>query len=394
MFKVARGFFRTDSVLKTPHAPGTLLPVTRRLFPSLAMGLALLFCARAAPAHPTPFSYLDLRLHENGVTGSLVVHVYDAAYELEVSSPESLLGPQTARDRADLVGLLVPRLTLLVDGRAAHVQWGDIDLVPGRQSLRLSFTVPGGRPARLQVQALLFPYDPAHQTFLNIYEDDALKSQAILDVRRDRADYYSGTAQGRWAVVRTFVLSGIEHILIGPDHVLFLVGLLLLGGSIGRLALIVTAFTIGHSLTLSLAVLNIFSPSARLVEPLIALTIIVVGADNLLVLRASRAKGPKAKDIRAWLAAAFGLIHGFGFASVLKEFGLPPAALGFSLFAFNLGVEIGQLFIVGVVTGSLILLRRRRPTWGDPVARAGSIAVILAGLYWFLERTFFSGGLL
>ena len=86
--------------------------------------------------------------------------------------------------------------------------------------------------------------------------------------------------QGRLAVIRTFVLSGIKHILIGPDHILFLIGLLLLGGSLSRLALIVTAFTIGHSITLSLAALDILSPPARFIEPLIALTIVVVGADN------------------------------------------------------------------------------------------------------------------
>ena len=87
--------------------------------------------------------------------------------------------------------------------------------------------------------------------------------------------------------------------------------------------MIVTSFTIGHSITLSLAALDIVSPSARFIEPLIALTIVVVGADNLLVLRGTKGEADKASDIRAWLAVAFGLIHGFGFAYVLKEFGLP-----------------------------------------------------------------------
>ena len=107
--------------------------------------------------------------------------------------------------------------------------------------------------------------------------------------RRQTVEYYAGSTQGRLAVVRTFVLSGIEHILIGPDHILFLIGLLLLGGTLARLALIVTAFTIGHSITLSLAALDILSPPAYFIEPLIALTIVVVGADNLLVLRAQAA---------------------------------------------------------------------------------------------------------
>ena len=87
---------------------------------------------------------------------------------------------------------------------------------------------------------------------------------------------------------------------------------------------------------------------------------------------------------------AFGLIHGFGFAYVLKEFGLPPAALGWSLFAFNLGVEIGQLLIVGVVAGALLMVRRSSAALARQVAVVGSIAVIVAGAYWFVERVFFT----
>jgi len=93
-------------------------------------------------------------------------------------------------------------------------------------------------------------------------------------------------------------------------------------------------------------------------------------------------------DLRPWLAVAFGLIHGFGFAYVLKEFGLPQAALGWSLFAFNLGVEIGQLLIVGVVAGTLILVRRQSDAAFRKLALIGSVAVILTGTYWFLERLF------
>src|SRR4029078_2165494 len=99
-------------------------------------------------------------------------------------------------------------------------------------------------------------------------------------------------------------------ILIGPDHVLFLIGLLLLGGSVARLALIVPAFTLGHIITLSLAALDIVSPPSRLVEPLIALTIIVVGADNLLVLRGDTGAQGKSGVIRAWLCAGIGIAYG------------------------------------------------------------------------------------
>lgn len=351
-----------------------------------------LLCTTTASAHPAPFSYLDLRLNARGVTGTLVVHDLDAAHDLGIAQADSLLDPAVAAKHRDaLVAILSPRIAIAFNGRPVTITWGAIDVVPERQSVRLAFTIVDPPPGHTAINAYVFPYDPIHQTFINLYEDDELTLQAILDASRQRVDYYAGTTQGRLAVIRTFVVSGIEHIMIGPDHILFLVGLLLLGGTFAKLALIVTAFTIGHSITLSLAALDILSPPAYFIEPLIALTIVVVGADNLLVLRARLAPVAPvspAADIRAWLAAIFGLIHGFGFAYVLKEFGLPQAALGWSLFAFNLGVEIGQLLIVVVVAGALILLRRHSAGAARLVATLGSIAVIAAGVYWFIERVF------
>ena len=348
-----------------------------------------LLCAITAYAHPAPFSYLDLRLNASGVTGTLVVHDLDAAHDLGITAADTLLDPAVAaRHRDALVALLSPRIRIQFDGRTVPIAWGAIDVVPERQSVRLAFTIADAPPGHTVIHAYVFPYDPIHQTFINLYEDDALTLQAILDASRQRVEYYGGTTQGRLAVIRTFVLSGIEHIMIGPDHILFLIGLLLLGGTLTKLTLIVTAFTLGHSITLSLAALDIVSPPAYFIEPLIALTIVVVGADNLLVLKASPDQPKAATDIRAWLAAAFGLIHGFGFAYVLKEFGLPQAALGWSLFAFNLGVEIGQLMIVVVVAGALILLHKRSVAAARIVATVGSIAVIAAGVYWFIERVF------
>ena len=360
------------------------------------VGFLVAVVALAAPsaeAHPAPFSYLDFHLSRSGVSGTLVVHEFDAAQYLKIESPDLLLDPQTvARHRETLLAALAPRLSLLADGRSVEIAWGAVEPIPDRLSLRFAFSVAGERPAHLRVQALLFPYDPMHQTFVNVYEDGALVHQDILDVHRQTADYYSGTPQGRLAVVKTFVLSGIEHILIGRDHVLFLIGLLLLRGSMSRLALIVTAFTLGHSVTLSLAALDLVSPPSRLIEPLIALTIVIVGADNLMVLRGASDPRHPAKDIRAWLAAAFGLIHGFGFATVLREFGLPRSALGWSLFAFNVGVEIGQLAIVVVVASSLAALSQRSPLWAIRAAYAGSVLVSVAGAFWFVQRTFFPAG--
>jgi hydrogenase/urease accessory protein HupE len=226
----------------------------------------------------------------------------------------------------------------------------------------------------------MFPYDPVHQTFVNVYDGDALAQQAILTRDRQQVEYFAGTRQGALAVVRKFVPSGIHHILIGPDHLLFLVGLLLLGGSLRRLVVVVSAFTLAHSVTLSLAALNIVSPPAWLVEPAIALSIVYVGADNLTV-RGGR-------DVRVWIAFAFGLIHGFGFANVLREMDLPARALGWSLFAFNLGVEIGQLAVVLAVASMVAMVRNRSEVAARRLAVAGSVVVIAAGAFWFIERVF------
>src|SRR5262249_54971682 len=140
---------------------------------------------------------------------------------------------------------------------------------------------------------------------------------------------------------------------------------------------------VAHSVTLSLAALNLINPPARIIEPAIALSIVFVGADNLLV------KG--GRDVRAWIAFGFGFVHGFGFASVLREMGLPSRALGWSLFSFNVGVEIGQLLVVGTVASLLAMLRARSQRAGQQLAVAGSIVVVAAGAFWFVQRVFFPG---
>jgi hydrogenase/urease accessory protein HupE len=237
----------------------------------------------------------------------------------------------------------------------------------------------------ISLSALMFPYDTNHQTFVNVYESDTLTSQLILDRNHTQTEYFAGTRQGTLAVIRKFIPAGIHHILIGPDHLLFLVGLLLLGGSIRRLTMVVTSFTIAHSITLSLAALNIFTPPARIIEPAIALSIVYVGADNLL------AQG--GRDVRAWIAFAFGFIHGFGFANVLREMELPGRALGWSLFSFNFGVEIGQLLVVVTVASAFAALRARSEWARRRLVYAGSILVIIAGAFWFVQRVFFPAGI-
>ncbi|HSL21025.1 MAG TPA: HupE/UreJ family protein [Vicinamibacterales bacterium] len=357
--------------------------------------LALACLAAAVPAahaHPSPFSYLDVRLEASSggpagsrLEGRVVVHVYDLAHDLHVDAARLADPPFLAAWREAIIALLDSRSAVLLDGRPLTRQWHLPEPLLDRQSVSVRFSAEGIRGAAVVgVRARLFPYDPAHQTFVNIYEDGALRLQAILDARNAERRHFTGTRQGRLALVVRFARSGIHHILIGPDHLLFLVGLLLLGGSLRRLIQIVTAFTLAHSATLSLAALAIVSPPSRLVEPAIALSIIYVGADNLLIGRG--------RDVRAWIAFTFGLVHGFAFAGVLGEMGLPRSAIGWSLLAFNVGVEIGQLFVVVAVAAALGALRRHNEAASRRIAFGGSTVVIAAGAFWFVQRVFFGGG--
>ena len=363
--------------------------VSRRAQIAVAAAFTIALAAAVSPAsaHPAPFSFVDVRVEPGGIDLTLVVHVFDAAYELKLDSPERLLDPAALQVRSrELTDLLRARLTIEVDGGALpQADWSEPEPVTDRQSLRFRARyATAASPGRLAVEATLFPYDPQHQTFVNVYEGGVLATQAILGRGRGRVEHFTGSRQGRQAVVQKFLPAGIHHILIGPDHLLFLVALLLLGGSLKRLAMIVSAFTLAHSVTLSVAALDIFSPPAAVIEPAIALSIICVGADNLLA-----RGGP---DLRGWMAFAFGFIHGFGFASVLRDMDLPPRALGWSLFSFNLGVEIGQLIVVTTVAAALTALRARSEAAGRRLVFAGSIVVIAAGAFWFVQRVFFPGG--
>ena len=341
-----------------------------------------------AAAHPVPFSYIDARVDPDGIDLTVVAHVFDLANDLRLQPPERLLDAATLGAHAAAINRLVGnRLEIAVDGAAlGQAAWSAPEALPDRQSVRLRTRYQLTRPAgSVTVSTVMFPYDPQHKTFLNVYENGEVSAQAILDSGRTTFQYFTGTRQGIRAVMERFLPAGVHHILIGPDHLMFLAGLLLLGGTFRQLLLVVTAFTLAHSITLSLAALGMVIPPPHAIEPAIALSVVYVGADNLLV----RAGG---RDTRAWVAFAFGLIHGFGFANVLRDMDLPTRALGWTLFSFNIGVEIGQLAVVGLLAAVFTWIRSRSEIAGRRLAVAGSVVVMLAGAFWFVQRVFFSGG--
>ena len=158
----------------------------------------------------------------------------------------------------------------------------------------------------------LFPFVANHQTYVNVYAGDRLLTQDVLTNDHRTARAFASGPTGAWAVLRTFIVAGVRHIAIGPDHILFVLGLLLLGGGLARILKVVTAFTLAHSLTLAIAALGWVHAPARVIEPAIALSIVFVAFETL------RSRG-RPTDLRAPLAFGFGLVHGFGFAGVLAD---------------------------------------------------------------------------
>ena len=212
-----------------------------------------------------------------------------------------------------------------------------------------------------------------HRHLANVHSESGT-SQAVLHARSDELRIgHAESVGGGFVGMLGF---GVEHILTGYDHLLFLLGLVLLGGRTRDLLAMVTAFTVSHSITLAMAALQWLVPSPSLIEPIIALTVAWVGVENFL----------KVDPTRRWrLTFVFGLIHGFGFAGALGEASIAAEQVPMSLLAFNLGVEAGQLLVLVAVVPALVLLRRlRSAAHGFAAANA---FIVLAGLAWFAERT-------
>lgn len=179
--------------------------------------------------------------------------------------------------------------------------------------------------------------------------------------------------------VAAYLWIGVEHILLGFDHLVFLLGLVIIGGRLRSLLFVVTAFTAAHSVSLALAVLGVVVPSGAVIEPLIALSIVYVGVENFVV---------KDADSRWRITAPFGFIHGFGFAGALAEVGVPPDAVAPALFLFNMGVELGQVAVLVVVLPVVWFAQRRAPRGFVRAGRVLSAGIVVLGVFWFVERVF------
>jgi len=260
----------------------------------------------------------------------------------------------------------------------------DVDTKGG--AVTWSTRVPyGGQP--VSVRQAIFPDDPAAKSLVTIYKDGRAIFDTIYDSKTVQLPEAGIQVPEAWHLrLLRFIGTGIHHIFIGIDHVCFVIGLVLLGGSIRGLLRMVTSFTIAHSITLALAALGIVNIPARIVEPLIAISITGIAIDNVFQLRRADTNVDTAWKHRVAATFAFGLLHGFGFAGALGTLNVRGTQLATGLLGFNIGVELGQLVIVLCIAPMVIMVSKKFPLPSRTMRIAGSIAIGLAGLFWFVQR--------
>jgi hydrogenase/urease accessory protein HupE len=215
-----------------------------------------------------------------------------------------------------------------------------------------------------------------HKQFCSVYDqENKLLTERMFTAESNALTIDLRTTSSHGKSILRFLLLGIEHIFTGYDHLAFLLALLLAGGSLRHNAKIITSFTVAHSLTLALATFGFITISPAIVEPIIAASVIFVGVENLFRRRVAA----------RWLVTfAFGLVHGLGFASVLRELGIGGDA-SVPLLSFNFGVELAQIAIAAIVL-PLVWRLEQRPSFTLKHVPALSLLITFAGLYWLLTR--------
>ena len=363
--------------------------------------LLLLLLAPTAWAHKPSDSYLTLRGEPAGVAVRWDIALRDLDYVLQLDRDGNgeLTWGEVRRRAPDIEKLAMDRLALSSQGTACPLQ-AAAPLMLDRHSdgtyAVLSLHAACAQLAgSLQVHySLFFDVDPSHRGLVQWTAPGSTEAQARVFASDTARQELQLTAPGAWETLRQYVVEGIWHIWIGFDHILFLLALLLpsvlvragrtwtptpsLKRACVEVLKVVTAFTLAHSITLSLAVLGLVSLPSRLVESVIAASVVLAALNNL--------RGTV--DRRRWVMAfVFGLVHGFGFASVLADLGLPQGALALALVGFNVGVELGQLAIVAVFL-PLAFALRTTGFYRVGVLRFGSLLVALLALWWFVQRAF------
>lgn len=349
----------------------------------MATASFLIACVVNAFAHDPGLSTASVRLRPEGIDIALVLAVKDAGelVNLDRNHADSAARLEQAAGEA---------LEIRINDQPAALTTAKCSFDDNNNvSLHLQFA---GRPAgELQIHSRwLAILPPGHRQFVSIQNAKGdMLAERLLSATADSATIKLAAADSpavqnsAAASSLDFLSLGLKHILIGYDHLLFLFSLLIVTRSVLATLKIITCFTVAHSITLALATFDLVQIPSRAVEPLIAASIIFVAIENLV--RGDQPKG------RYALVFIFGLIHGLGFASVLRELGVGTAGAGVAvpLVAFNLGVELGQLLVAALLV-PLIQWFSECPAFAKRWVPACSVATALAGGFWLIQRVCFN----
>jgi len=350
--------------------------------------IAALLVSASVGAHKASDAYLQLDASPRGLAlrWDIALRDLDAALALDADDDGRLTWGEVRAAWPRIDAYALPRLQ--IDGCPLHAVGRSLerrsDGAYAALQLASECVVANALPAIRY--SLLREVDPTHRGIARIER----VGQASVVRLLEPAEPIAAPSADRLAFLR----DGVHHILTGYDHVLFLLCLLLpavvrrapgggwqpverLSQAVLPVAGIVSAFTFAHSITLGLAAAKLVSWPAALIEPAIALTIVLAALDNIRPIFPVR---------RVVVTFCFGLIHGFGFAGVLGELNLPTSQFAWALLEFNLGLELGQLAIVVLATAALFVLRAR-PAYRPVVVRGGSLAALGVGVLWLVERT-------
>jgi hypothetical protein len=365
----------------------------------------LLLAAGPAQAHKPSDSYLVLGVEGASVRGQWDIALRDLEFALGLDGDGNgeITWGELKVKRKEVEAYALSRLKVFSNEKSCALAATDFlvdDHSDGAYAV-LRFAADcgaiGGRtataPATLEIEyRLFFDLDPTHRGLLRFERGGAVQT-GVLSPERPKLSLAAGEGS-RLAQFFDYLREGVWHIWIGFDHILFILSLLLpsvfilvnrewqpaprFADAFWEVFKVVTAFTIAHSITLSLAALSVISLPSRLVESTIALSVVLAALNNLR---------PVVTQRRWAVAFTFGLIHGFGFASVLTDLGLPQNALLLALVGFNLGVEAGQLAIVGAFL-PLAYALRRSAFYRRVLFVGGSALIVLVAAVWLIERAF------
>lgn len=377
-----------------------------RLWSGFWRGLfVLLVCvgANGAWAHSSSNSYLLLSERDGAKVLRADVHLrdIDVVFDLDADRDGQVVWAELDARSAEVLAWLAQGLRVGSEATACVLNPIDTQASERADGLYLStewrVTCPPGVPENGQSlnlsYALLFDRDNLHRALLRI-DVPQVQSSAILSPERPQVPLPTVNPSAA-EVLGRYIVEGVWHIWIGIDHILFLLSLLVLAPLVParrwvthwraeprlrpafmEVLAVVTAFTVAHSITLSLSVLQWVEPPASFIEPVIAISVVLAALNNLLGWW----------SVRRWrLAFVFGLIHGFGFANVLLDLGLPTTQLAIALGGFNLGVELGQLAIVGAFF-PLAWWLRHTAFYRWVVVVGGSLAIVVVGSAWTVQR--------